>query len=330
MSIFVCAGLLTSGCSLLPSEEQPLKPPLVKPAEAKIVTELPRIGTLERKLQGSGTFESVRTAYHDFSESGGRIAEVLARAGDAVKAGDPLVRLETADMEMTLLQRRLEVEKKRLGLDEAKETGSERRVRIAGLELEIAERQLASIEDTFENKVLTAKIDGIVIFEAEMQPGDVVEAHRSLYTIADPTALRLAYSSAASNALSEVEVGMTAAFEYGDATYEGKVVQTPATAPFQEDERLRDKYAKTVYIDIATLPEGAEIGDSASVTIVTNRRENALIVPKSGVRKLFGRTYVQVLEGESRREIDVEIGLETPTETEIVSGLEAEQQVILQ
>lgn len=319
-----------SGCSLLPSEEQPLKPPLVKPAEAKIFTEEPRVGTLEKKVSGSGTFESIRMAYHYYEESGGRIAEVLARSGDVVKAGDPLLRLDPGEMQVTLLQRRLEVEKKLLGLEEAKASGSERRIRIAGLELEIAKMALDSIEATFTNKELRAKLDGVITFEAEMEPGDIVEEYRTLYTIADPQKMRIAYSNVISSALSEIAIGMAADVEYQGAHYSGKVVQTPASAPFEEDERLRDRYAKTIYIDLENPPEGAEIGDNVSVTIVTDRRENVMILPKNGVRKLFGRTFVQVLEGESRRELDVEIGLENNTEIEIVSGLEAGQQVILQ
>ena len=44
-----------------------------------------------------------------------------------------------------------------------------------------------------------------------------------------------------------------------------------------------------------------------------------------GVR---GRNYVLVMDGDSRKEADVQTGLITDTEVEIVSGLEEGQQVI--
>lgn len=330
VAVLLAASVAASGCSLLPSAEQPLKPPLAKPAEARIVTTEPTVGTIERALSGTAIFESVRMAQHRFTESGGRVEEVLVRSGDEVKAGDALLRLDTGTLRMTLLQRRLEVEKKKLALDEAKATGDARRVKIAELELEIANMGLDSIEDTFANRELRAAIDGVVTFAADLEPGDIVEEYQTLFTVSDPKEMRLAYGVSSSGAVSDAQVGMSADIEYKDKTYVGKVAQTPGSAPFEEDERLRERYAKTLYIEVEGLPAEAKIGESASVRIITAKSENTLILPKSGVRKLFGRTFVQVLEGESRREIDVETGIETATDVEIVNGLEPGAKVVLQ
>lgn len=323
-------SLALAGCSLLPSEEQPLKPPLAKPAVARIVTAEAEVGTLERSLQGAASFESVRSSYHRFTETGGRVEEVLARAGDAVKAGDPLLRLDTGEMRIALLQRQLEVEKKKLGLDEARAAKDERRIRIAQLELEIAEMAYDSIKKAYDSKVLVAQMDGVVTFGVDLEPGDVVDAYRTLFIISDPGQLRLAYAVASTGAVSEVQLGMTAEVTYEKKVYAGKVVQTPSSAPFEEDERLRERYARTLYLDLEQFPVDAKIGDTASVRIIIARKENAVILPKNGVRRMFGRTFVQVLDGESRREQDVETGLETPTEIEILNGLEPGVQVVLQ
>jgi len=321
-------AIFLSGCSLLPSEEEPLKPPLVKPAQAKIVTVEPKVGTLEKKVSGGGIFESVHTRYHRYTTSGGRVAEVLARSGDTVKAGDPLLRLETGNLDMTLLQRKLEVEKKLLALDEAKAAGNERRIRIASMELELAQMSLEDVESVYVNKELKALMDGVVIFSADLEPGDLIQEYQTLFTVADPKQLRLAFETTAD--LSQVKVGMKAEIQFKDKVYEGKVVQTPGSAPYEEDERLRERYARTLFLALETMPDEVKIGDMAVVNIITDRREDVLILPKNAVRKLFGRTFVQVLEGESRREFDIETGLETNTEVEIVDGLELGQQVILQ
>ena len=324
------AFTLAAGCSLLPAEEQPLAPPLVKPAKARIVTAEPRVGLLEKSVQGSASFEPVRMAYHRFTESGSRVEEVLVKSGDAVKAGDPLLRLESGNLYVTLLQRQLEVERKKLALDEAKASKDERRIKIALLELEIAELQYESVKTTYDSKELKAQMDGVVTFAANLEPGDIIQGFQTLFIVSDPTQMRLAYSVSSSAAVSDVQLGMEAEITFKDGKYRGKVVQTPSSAPFEEDERLRDRYSRTLYIELDPLPPGVKIGDSASVRIITAKREDALIVPRSAVRKLFGRTYVQVLEGESRREIDVETGLETPTEIEILGGLEPGAQLILQ
>ena len=82
---------------------------------------------------------------------------------------------------------------------------------------------------------------------------------------------------------------------------------------------------------VAELPQDAEIGSSVNVEIVTQQKDDTLIIPRSGLRSYLGRTFVRVLEEEKRiREIDVEQGLVTPTTVEILKGLEEGQEVILQ
>ncbi|MNY77606.1 macrolide transporter subunit MacA [compost metagenome] len=72
-----------------------------------------------------------------------------------------------------------------------------------------------------------------------------------------------------------------------------------------------------------------KIGVSGDMTIILEKRENVLVIPSTGLRQYIGRNYVQVLEGESRKEIDVEKGLVTATEVEIRAGLKEGQKVIL-
>ncbi|UUZ85167.1 hypothetical protein LJK88_17265 [Paenibacillus sp. P26] len=71
------------------------------------------------------------------------------------------------------------------------------------------------------------------------------------------------------------------------------------------------------------------IGTQADIAIVTEHRENVLVIPRAGLRNYMGRDYVQVLEGESRKEVDVEKGIVSATEVEIRKGLSEKQQIIL-
>jgi hypothetical protein len=54
-----------------------------------------------------------------------------------------------------------------------------------------------------------------------------------------------------------------------------------------------------------------------------------IVLPRSAIRSYMGRNYVQIVEGERRKEVDIEVGLTTPTEVEIVKGLEEGQKVVL-
>jgi multidrug efflux pump subunit AcrA (membrane-fusion protein) len=63
-------------------------------------------------------------------------------------------------------------------------------------------------------------------------------------------------------------------------------------------------------------------------SIVVQRKENVLIVPTSAVKTVGRRTFVEYFDGTRRRSANVEVGIVTATEAEIVKGLQ-EGQVIL-
>ena len=63
--------------------------------------------------------------------------------------------------------------------------------------------------------------------------------------------------------------------------------------------------------------------------IVTKKKDNVLLLPARALRSFLGRNYVQILDGERISELDVEIGIKTITEVEIMNGLEEGQQIIL-
>jgi len=323
------AGAALGGCSLLPKDPEPLKPPLVKPAQAEIQTVEAKLGTIVRQVTGSGTFVPTDVEYYQFKE-GGVIGEVRVRAGQEVKRGDPLVTLENKDMDIELLQRELEYEKKKLAFEEAVISGDERQANIARIEFEIARKLFDNAREKAENSVLRAGRDGIVSYATDLEPGDYADGGRVLAAVANPSGMRLALGVQSNPVLADIRIGMEAEITFKGRSYTGTVAQTPATAPPTDDARLREEYARNLYIELAELPEDAKFGNLADVKIVAARRENVVVVPKGAVRTYFGRTFVMVLDGERRREVDVEIGLENPTEYEIVSGVEPGMLLILQ
>jgi macrolide-specific efflux system membrane fusion protein len=95
------------------------------------------------------------------------------------------------------------------------------------------------------------------------------------------------------------------------------------------DADLKSRYASTLYATVDKLPEGVEIGSSANVSIVLVEHKNAVLIPKSGLRSYLGRTFVRVLEGKALREVDVEVGIQSSTEVEILRGLKEGQTIVL-
>jgi multidrug efflux pump subunit AcrA (membrane-fusion protein) len=322
--------LLISGCSLLPREDEPLAPPLSEPVQVRLQTAEVKRNDIRKTVAGTAVFEPVSLVNHQFEHSGFRLEKMAVAAGAAVKRGDLLMTLTIPNLEKDLLQRQIEVERKKLQLEQARQGTDERVVRIAKLDLELAEMELATVQEKWTAREVKAEIDGIITFLDRVSPGDWIEPYQTLAIVAEPAVLQLSMSVASSDQASPVELGMVVQVDYKDRKYEGKVVQTPRSAPYTDNQLLRDKYNRTLLIELPNLPKDAAIGQSAHIEIVIEERLQALTLPKSGVRKYFGRVYVQVLEEGKRRELDVETGIETSTEYEIVKGLEEGQIVIIQ
>lgn len=329
-TLVVCTALLlASGCSLLPPEEEPLAPPLVEPVKQNIVTVEVKRGTLEQSVRGSGMLEPFDISYHSFKSGGGRIAEIFVRAGDEVKKGDPLMQLEVEGLDLELKYKLLNLEKAKVELDAAKRSMNEDEMRLKLIQFDIAQTEYDKTKERLDGKLLVADMDGVVTFVTTKQPSDMVNAYENLVVVANPEKLRVILTKSDSNWASGIKLGMDAFLAVRNQSFMGKVVQTPGSAPSTEDVRLMELYARSVYVEPDELPEGSKIGDVVDVRIVTDRRENTLIIPSNALRSFGSRNYVQVMDGERVFEADVEIGIRTASEVEILAGIEEGQQIVL-
>jgi macrolide-specific efflux system membrane fusion protein len=324
-----CLAAFVSGCSLLPKEEEALKPPLFEPPQENHETMEVKRGNIAKQVRGVAVFESVKSEYYQFEDASGKLKEIHVKPGDKVKKGDLLVELELENLELALLEHELNLERAKLALQQTIDAGDTASLKIRRLELKIAQMRYDDVVRQIEDRKIYAGIDGQVVFVEELRPGDWVDAGRMLVSVADPKQLRLSYQGDG-NTIREVEVGMEAHVIFGGKDYKGEVVQTPSSAPPTDNDQLREKYSRTLYMNLPEIPGSASIGQTADFIITTQMRENVIKIPKRGLRSYLGRNYVQVLEDNSIREIDVEKGIETATEVEIVQGLKEGQLVILQ
>lgn len=324
-----CLVMTLTGCSLFPVEEETLAPPLIKPV--KVSRELYEVtrGNIAKEVKGMGNFESNRIEYYKFKSGGGRLKEIYVAPGEFVKKGDVLMVLEPEGLELELKQKLLDVEKAQLALDEVKEQGLTKLFRIRMLELDIAQTIYDTTYERMQNKQIIAGMNGQLIFIDSAKPGDQISNEQTMAIIADASNLRLSYQGEAS-IIRDVEVGMKASITINKEKYEGIVTQTPSSAPLVENEQQKEVYSRTLYISVKNVPKGLEIGQLADIVIRTAERTNIIKIPKRGLRSYIGRYYVQLMDGESINEMDVEKGLESATEVEIMSGLKEGQQVILQ
>lgn len=312
-----------SGCFLLPKEEAVLAPPLIEPPKITYETVEVKAGNIEKKIMVNGSFASIYQENLYFKFRGGNLKGFNVKLGDKVKAGDLLAELDTDSLESQIKQQEITVKISELSYDNKKANPqtSSNDIEVAALNLQSTKLKLDDLKKEYEKAKLYSTISGDVVYVEPVNAGDYVNANKTLITIADPTKLQLIYKGDDS---SNFQQGVKVSVKYKSQAYEGEVVSAPMNLPIDANKNVKN----SVYIKLNNLPQTVAIGESAEITLVLDKRENVMVVPRNLINNYSGRNYVQVLENGIKYEKDVEIGLQTATEVEVKKGIKLGDMLI--
>lgn len=323
----IAVALLAQGCSLFPQSDKVLQPPLTKPVQVNYQTTEVKKGTITQTVQGTATFEASKYAYEQFTQGGYRVKSVDVKQGDYVHQGQVLMQLDDSGLELELLQRQISLDKAELAVKKALNSSNSIERDMAEKEYKIAKLQLDSSEANIKVRRLTADMNGVVTFVSDVKQGDIIRAYDRMVTIADPSTQWLAFNTLSD--ITNVDVGMNVSIKYKGKDFTGKVVQTPISAPTTENPTLSKKYQNTIYIRPDKSLPHATLGDFASISIITQQKKNALIIPRDALRTFYGNHFVDVMNGQSRKQVSVKVGILTDTDAEVINGLKEGQKVIV-
>jgi multidrug efflux pump subunit AcrA (membrane-fusion protein) len=190
---------------------------------------------------------------------------------------------------------------------------------VTKLKAEIAEAQIVA---PFDGQLLSVSLT----------PGQAVEAFRPVTTIADVTALEVS-AELLSDQMTELAEDMAVSVVLVSRPGEiltGSIRQLPypygsggGTATTVEDQDKSTRFT----LEQSAAEAGFAMGDLVRVTAELERKADILWVPPQAVRVFDGRRFAVLIDGETRRRVDVKVGIETQDRIEIEEGLE-EGQVI--
>ncbi len=316
-----------AGC-LFPREEEPLAPPLVRPAEVTYRTVPALRTTIEQTVVVTGHVTYRTQSAVAFERGGGKLLRIAVEFDEQVRAGDLLAELRNDDVRVRLREREIALRKAELRHERARANGPDRfeaelaalDVELAALHLEVARRDLLGTE-------LRAPMDGLVTYTLPAAPGDHVDPFVTVVRLADPAGLVVEYRGAEAGRFElGVEVDLTLGAE--QAQHRGRVMETPSSLPparLTQEPAARDRIRIRM---LEPLPE-SYIGQSVRVVLTEERREDVVVIPRNLVRSYLDAHYVYVLDGGEKLERAVEVGLLTASQAEIVRGLQAGEQVIV-
>ncbi|WP_420852223.1 efflux RND transporter periplasmic adaptor subunit [Paenibacillus hamazuiensis] len=348
MLVCVAAALaVSSGCSVLPKEDEEETLPAINPPKLSKKPEYTvKTETLETKVRGSGRLMATKEEELYFTDdTNKRLKEMYVKTGDKVEQGQLLAELDVTEQETQLKQRKLQLRKDELQMIETLRKADEmsaEQLEQAKIDFELKREDVNKLEQDVARAKLTAPFSGTVV-SVYLKKGDTVKAYDAVAVIADLNQLTVA-ATIGPDDLKKVAVGMEAVVDInGVGQQKGKVLQLPnpdSTSggsqsgggfPGQSNgqQRVPDSIDNYLLIQLDEFPPNLNRGTPLSVSIITQRKENAVTIPLAALRSYSGRNYVQVVDDKgNKREVDVEIGQQTSTDVEIVKGLTPGQKVV--
>lgn len=310
------AVLNLSGCFFFPEEEAVLEPPTIAPDAVAYSTFSARRADIESAVSVTGYIRSRVECECYFTEYTGRIKNVYVRPGDTVQEGDLIAEMNVGEVEYELKIQELKVQAARLKYSS---TGSE----ADRLQLEIEQNTLDMYTAQYNGAKIYAPISGQVSYVLKLDPGTEIDPYKVIARIVDPDDI---YAAADYDGDARTfSVGDDVTVNISGDKYPAKISYTPKEAAA---DGLEDK--NVLYAEFeGDAPSFVYLGAVADIRKVTAKSENTVVIPRNLVKTDGGRTYVQLYNNGEKTERDVVTGISNVAETEIISGLEEGDEVIM-
>lgn len=263
---------------------------------------------LSRWLAISGTMLPVRQATIK-SKVSGEVRQITVREGEAVKAGQVLVRVDTADLDAKLLERQGQLESARAQLAMAQKNlnnsqkllkqsfisqnafdDSESKQQVTQGSVKSAEAQVRLAQNALQDAVATAPLSGVVS-KRHVQPGEKVGFDAPLVTVVDLRDMELQALIPAVD-IPEIKPGMTVSLTvdgFGERKFTGRIERI---APSTE----AGTRAILVFVGIPNTDAALRGGMFATGRIALFAGDAVASLPASAVRNEGGQTFVWAID----------------------------------
>ena len=291
------------------------------------------------------------------SKISGVVKMLFIEAGSFVKQGDPLLEIKPDPTPLELAETKRNVEMESIGVENAKhefdrqaqlkEKGftsdqefeiSKKQYEQAKLRLEMAKERLALIEEG-KIKIAGTNIETVIkapatgyILQKMINVGDPIvplssyQAGTVLFTLADMKKL-LFKGTVDEIDVGKLKEGMEADIQVG--ALPGKPVKGTLDKISLKAQKDDNTTVFPVEI-IIQIEEGSVLraGYSANANIIIQKKDSVLAIPERVVTFRNDSAFVNIPEGEGKKEIFIETGLSDAIYIEIISGLKKDQEVL--
>ena len=188
-------------------------------------------------------------------------------------------------------------------------------------EAELKAIDVEMLRDRIGQAQLLAPFDGVVRY-TDREAGQLVAEYAPVMGLAAPDALEIRSSGPSEEALPKLRLGQAVTIRFRDypqSEVTGRLIQV--STPGGADEGL------PIRVEFVAPELELEIGALADLQIVVERKEDILTIPNVAIHSYFNRRYALVKEGESTIEVDITLGVTDGERTEVLAGLEEDEEV---
>lgn len=293
-------------------------------------------GTLEEKLTISGEIAAEQHAILQF-QTAGHLSWVGVREGDSVKKFQTLASLDQRQIQKTLQKYLNLYLSNRQDFDQTQDDNKNQVISDA------IKRTLVQSQTSLDNTVLDVEIndlakqfanlwtpiEGIVVRVDTPYAGvNIVSPALAQFEVVNPKTIYFIAQAEQTEItmLKEGDSGELSLDAYIDKFQKGTIKNIAFTPTANQTSTVYDvKF--TFPVDNSKYEY--KLGMTGDLSFTTSRRENVLYLPSKYVKSDGSKKYVTVKSGNSEKKINVTTGLETDTNTEIKSGLNEGEMIIL-
>jgi HlyD family secretion protein len=229
---------------------------------------------------------------------------------------DAQYKVQKAQNDLETAMAKLDLKRTNVGLNQ---TASDFDVQSAEKEVEKQQLELQRLQSNLDDARIIAPYDG-KITKVNGKPGDNVQAFNPVVSISSPAQLlvQAQINEADMPKLAVGEKALITLDAFPGQVLNGTVRDLPSSVVTQQGV-VADKNTKIV---VDWTRPGAEIGMLARVQIIVQKKDDVLMVPTNAIRTVGRRRFVEYMDGNVKRSRNIEVGISTDVDTEVVSGLD--------
>ena len=234
-----------------------------------------------------------------------------------------LPRRELDAAEVALTQARSQYQQSQKALDDLRRSGKDSALKNAGGQLSAAKGKLLGAEATLSYSQIRSPIDGVVT-DRPLYPGELATANQPLLTIMNTTHV-IAKAHVSQAQASNLKKGAAA-----EIHITGQEDAVPATLSLVSPALDPGSTTIEVWVEAAKPPDSLRPGMTVQVSITAATAKNAVLVPKDSVfQSPENGSYVMVAGSDNvAHQKNVQLGIRGDSETQIISGVSANESVI--